>query len=80
LAAVIALALPRKGGKELAMALYQGMIPLAQQYGVAIAGGDTNSWDGPLVLSITLLGNVGPGGPLRRSGCGPASHSCNLRL
>ena len=46
-AAVIALALPRRGGMELAKGLYEGLLPLAERYGVAIAGGDTNSWDGP---------------------------------
>ena len=40
-AAVIALALPRVGGMQLAVELYEGLIPLAERYGVAIAGGDT---------------------------------------
>jgi thiamine-monophosphate kinase len=71
LAAVVALALPKKGGKELATELYEGMLPLAERYGLAIAGGDTNSWDGPLVLSITLLGKVAGRGPLRRNGARP---------
>ena len=57
LAAVIAVALPRQGGMELAVQLYEGLLPLAERYDVAIAGGDTNAWDGPLVLSITLLGH-----------------------
>jgi thiamine-monophosphate kinase len=71
LAAVIALALPRKGGWELATELYEGMLPLAERYQLAIAGGDTNSWDGPLVLSVTLLGQVAGRGPLRRAGARP---------
>ena len=71
LAAVIAVALPRHGGMELAVNLYEGLLPLAEQYNLAIAGGDTNAWDGPLVLSITLLGQVGPRGPLRRGGARP---------
>lgn len=71
LAAVAAVALPRRGGRELAVELYEGMLPLAQRYNVAIAGGDTNTWDGPLVISITLLGQVLPPGPLRRSGARP---------
>ena len=58
-------------GLELAVALYEGMLPLAEQYDLAIAGGDTNSWDGPLVISITLLGAVTPRGPLRRDGAKP---------
>ncbi len=71
IAGVVALALPRSGGMDLAVNLYEGMLPLAERYGLAIAGGDTNSWDGPLVLSLTLLGRVGPKGPLKRSGARP---------
>jgi len=71
LAGVVALALPRKGGMELAVELYEGLLPLAEQYGVAIAGGDTNSWDGPLAVSVTLIGKVTAAGPLKRSGALP---------
>ena len=56
---------------ELGVALYEGLLPLAEQYDLAIAGGDTNSWDGPLVISITVLGLPGPAGPLLRSGARP---------
>jgi thiamine-monophosphate kinase len=68
LAGVVALVLPNTGGLELAIKLYEGMLPLAEKHGLAIAGGDTNSWDGPLVVSITLLGKVAPRGALRRGG------------
>jgi thiamine-monophosphate kinase len=71
LAAVIALVLPRHGGMDLAVQLYEGLLPLAEKYDVAIAGGDTNTWDGPLALSITLLGQVVGPGPLRRAGAKP---------
>lgn len=71
LAAVVAVVLPRQGGMELAKALYEGMLPLARKYDVAIAGGDTNSWDGPLAISVTLLGSPTGRGPLRRSGARP---------
>jgi len=74
LAGVVALALPRQGAMALAVALYEGMLPLAEQYDLAIAGGDTNSWDGPLAISITLLGAVTPRGPLRRDGAKPGDH------
>jgi thiamine-monophosphate kinase len=67
LAAVIAVALPRKGARELAMQLYEGILPLAEKYKVAIAGGDTNTWDGPLVITATLLGRVTAREPLRRN-------------
>jgi thiamine-monophosphate kinase len=71
MAGVVALALPRKGGMDLAVSLYEGLLPLAERFGVAIAGGDTNSWDGPLVLSVTLVGKVTNRGPLKRSGARP---------
>jgi len=64
LAGVVALALPRDGGLELAVALYEGMLPLAEDYNLAVAGGDTNSWDGPLAASVTLIGKVTEHGPL----------------
>jgi thiamine-monophosphate kinase len=70
-AAVIALALPRKGGQQLAIELYDGLIPLAERYATAIAGGDTNSWDGPLVISVTAIGETTARGPLLRSGAQP---------
>jgi thiamine-monophosphate kinase len=71
LAAVIAVALPRQGAGELAVALVEGMLPLAERYELAIAGGDTNTWDGPLAISITLMGEVTDRGPLRRDGARP---------
>ncbi len=71
LAGVVALALPRQGAMDLAVALYEGLLPLAGQYDLAIAGGDTNSWDGPLAISITLLGAVTGRGPLCRGGARP---------
>ncbi len=59
---------------ELAKEIYEGMLPLAQKYGVVIAGGDTNTWDGKLAISITAIGEVQEGQALRRSyaKCGEA--------
>jgi thiamine-monophosphate kinase len=71
LAVVIALALPRAGALALAQELYLGMLPLAEQYDFAIAGGDTNCWNGPLAISVTLLGEITERGALKRSGARP---------
>ena len=71
LAAVIALNLPRHDGHRIAIELYEGLLPLAEQFHVAIAGGDTNSWDGPLVVSVTAFGEVTADGPLCRDGAKP---------
>lgn len=70
-AALVSLALPRRGGEALAKQLYAGMLPLAAQFDCPLAGGDTNSWDGPLVISITALGEVPPQRRWRRSGARP---------
>lgn len=65
--AVISLALPRQGGEQLARRLFDGILPLAAEFQLAIAGGDTNSWDGPLAISITVWGEVEPGEAWLRS-------------
>ncbi|HEX3998077.1 MAG TPA: thiamine-phosphate kinase [Pirellulales bacterium] len=68
---VVAVALPRRGGRQLAVDLFEGLAELAERYGVAVAGGDTNSWDGPLVISTTAIGQTTSAGPLLRSGAKP---------
>lgn len=68
LAALVSVSLPRRGGEALAKQLYEGLLPLAKQFDCPIAGGDTNSWDGPLVISVTALGVVPPERRWRRSG------------
>lgn len=70
-AAVISLALPRSGGYRLAVELYEGLLPLATEFDVAIAGGDTNVWDGPLVINVTIFGDSHPCGSLRRDTARP---------
>ncbi len=73
-AAVISLVLPRSSGEEsliLAKGLYEGLLPLADEFDVAIVGGDTNTFDGPLAISVTILGQPTGSGPLTRSGCKP---------
>src|SRR5262245_46692024 len=70
-AAVVSLVLPRGEAAEslaLAKGLYEGILPLAEEYGVAIVGGDTNTFDGPLVISVTAFGEPSGRGPLTRSG------------
>ncbi len=67
-AAFVAVALPRQGGDTLGREIQLGLASLADEHGIALAGGDTNSWDGPLVLSVTAIGSVPPGGAWRRDG------------
>jgi thiamine-monophosphate kinase len=67
--AVVSVASP-KGSEtqKLAEELFFGMKELADQFDVAIVGGDTNSWTGPLVISITVHGDVTERGCVTRAG------------
>jgi thiamine-monophosphate kinase len=67
-AGVVAVALPQEGAADIAQGIHAGMAPLAEQFGVDLIGGDTNSWDGPLVISVTLIGETTPRGAVCRSG------------
>jgi thiamine-monophosphate kinase len=75
-ACVVAVALPREGGFELGQRLSAGLQALAAEFDVALAGGDTNTWNGPLVLSITVLGEPTGRGPVLRSGARPGDWIC----
>ncbi len=68
--AVVSVALPA-GQRSLAEELYLGMAEMAARFEVAIVGGDTNSWAGPLVINVTLLGEATARGPVTRSGAEP---------
>jgi thiamine-monophosphate kinase len=70
-AAVVSVGLPRTGGRQLAEELYCGLREMADAFDTAIIGGDTNTWDGPMVISVTLFGEPTPPGPVRRSGARP---------
>ncbi len=71
IAALVSVGLPRHGGRKLAEELYQGLREVADAFDTAIVGGDTNSWDGPLVINVTLLGEATPRGVVRRNGACP---------
>lgn len=68
LAAFAAVALPKLHAESIGRGLIEGMLPLAEAYRVTLAGGDTNAWDGPLVVSVTVMGSARPHGPILRSG------------
>jgi thiamine-monophosphate kinase len=69
--AVVSVGLPRQGGRALAEELYRGLREMADAFDTALIGGDTNSWSGPLVISVTLLGEATGRGPVRRDGARP---------
>ena len=68
-AAVAAVALPKATAESLFEELFAGMMEIASQHQVDLVGGDTNAWDGPLVLCITLIGEADQ--PITRGGAKP---------
>jgi thiamine-monophosphate kinase len=72
-AAVVSVALPVGAGapRDLAAELYLGLRDVADEFGVALVGGDTNSWEGKLVVSVTALGEATARGAVTRSGAKP---------
>ncbi|MGL6074913.1 MAG: thiamine-phosphate kinase [Fimbriiglobus sp.] len=69
--AVVALCLPKVDGMRVAKEVMVGVQEVAAEFGVAVVGGDTNSWDGGLVISITVMGEATERGAVRRSGAKP---------
>jgi thiamine-monophosphate kinase len=67
-AAIVSLLVPGRGGLQIAQEMYEGLLDLAAAFDVPIAGGDTNSWDGPTVVSVTAIGETTEHGYWRRSG------------
>lgn len=67
-AALVTLALPRKDATRIAGGVYEGILEAAAEFNVAIAGGDLSTYDGPLSITITMLGSVPRGGAWLRSG------------
>lgn len=68
LTAVVGVVLP-KGVGDVPAQLHLGLREVADAFACPIIGGDTNSWSGGLVVSVTVLGAMNPGRkPVLRSG------------
>ncbi|WP_165249729.1 thiamine-phosphate kinase [Paludisphaera soli] len=65
--AVVAVALPRDSAVDVAKGLHEGIRRMTDRFGVQLIGGDTNAWDGPLVVTVTLLGAATSRGVAKRS-------------
>ena len=66
--ALVTLSLPKANATRIAGGVYDGIFEAAEKYSVAIAGGDISTYDGPLAISVTLLGEVLKDQEWRRSG------------
>ncbi len=58
IAIFVTLSLPRAEATQTAAAIYEGILEIAQQYSLAIPGGDITVYDGPLAISVTIIGSV----------------------
>ena len=67
-AAVISAALPPGFGAEAARELVRGALACAHEFGARLVGGDLTATAGPLVLSVTMLGDTEGRPPVLRSG------------
>ncbi len=65
-AAVVAVALSNNMSMETAQDLYQGIQEAAKRYDCPVVGGDTTSWDGKLVVTVSILSRA-EGEPVLRS-------------
>lgn len=72
--AVVSVCLPRD--RPIGDELMEGIVEAAAEFDVAIIGGDTNAWDGPLIVSVTALGEAHPKGLVTRSGATPGDWIC----
>ena len=61
-AAFVSVGLPQENAEAVAEELYLGLREVADRFDTAIAGGDTNTWGGGLVINVTVLGEPGPQG------------------
>ena len=67
-AALVTIALPKYFDAEFAVKIYDGLVAQAEQYGVAVVGGETTSNPERILISISLLGTVPRGKQVLRSG------------
>ena len=55
--AVLNFMLPKQFGIEEAKSIFNGVQELANRFGMSVVGGDSNRWDGKLVVGATVLGS-----------------------
>lgn len=71
-AALCAVALDNRLTLENALDLADGVIECGREHGCPLVGGDTNSWDHPTVISVTVAARPdSPHPPVRRDGARP---------
>lgn len=70
-AILVSVVLPRSADFPLFDGLAEGIAAAAREFDLAVAGGDTSTADGPLVLTVAAIGEPSPAGFARRRGGRP---------
>lgn len=74
LAATVSVALPQRMPLARAEELLTGIFSMAEEFELAIAGGDTNRWSHPLAIDVAVTATPYPGiEPIRRDGARPGN-------
>ncbi len=66
--ALVSVSVPQAWGPERMKAVFDGLYACAEQYDIAVVGGDTTSSPKHLVLAVALAGTVEAGRAIKRSG------------
>jgi thiamine-monophosphate kinase len=67
-AAVVTVALPKGVGDAYAKELFLGIKEAGEVFGAPVVGGDTSTWTGKLVVTVTILGRSDGVVPIERRG------------
>ena len=76
LAAVASVSAPKGFSREDAEAMYRGLRRVCEQFACPMVGGDIAAWDGPLAITVTVLGRPDGIEPVLRSGARPGDAIC----
>ncbi len=68
LAAVATVMLPKGMAERDAQEIYRGMRRAGDRFDCPVVGGDVGSWDGKLMLTVTMFGKPAAGKPITRGG------------
>jgi len=71
-AAFVSIAVPKLAESEQFLTdLYRGILGLSDQFDFTVAGGDTNSWNGPFAINVCMTGEPFADRAILRSGAQP---------
>lgn len=55
---LVTLSLPREQSTQIAAGIFEGILAVAEDYRLSVCGGDITVYDGPVAVSVTIIGGV----------------------